>query len=138
MSFTVTPHLNFRGQARAALEFYQGVFGGDLVVMTYGQMGQGSGAEADRVIWGQVASPDGFRVMAFDVLEPRPYDPGRNAFFVSVRGDSPAELQARWEALSQDATVLHPLGPAPWTALYGMLTDRFGVTWILDLEPAAA
>ena len=134
---TVTPHLNFRGQARAALSFYKDVFGGEQVVMTYGQMGQGSGGEMEQVMWGQVASPDGFRIMAFDVLEPRPYDPGANAFFVSVRSASAAETRARWDALSAGATILQPIGEAPWSELYGMLTDRFGVTWIVDVEPAA-
>lgn len=138
MSLTVTPHLNFRGQARAALDFYKEVFGGEQVLMTYGQMGQGGVGDADRIIWGQVACEDGFRVMAFDVLEPRPFDPGANAFFVSVRASSSSEAQARWDALSAGATILQPLGQAPWSALYGMLTDRFGVTWIVDVEPGAA
>ena len=138
MSLTVTPHLNFRDQARAALDFYKAVFGGEQVLMTYGQAGQGSGDDADRIIWGQVACEDGFRVMAFDVLEPRPFDPGANAFFVSVRTSSSAEAQARWDALSAGATILQRLGPAPWSVLYGMLTDRFGVTWIVDVEPGAA
>ena len=128
MALTVTPHLNFRGQARAALDFYRDVFGGEQTLMTYGQMGQGSGEDAARIIWGQVAAADGFRIMAFDILEPRPYDAGANAFFVSVRGGASAEVQARWDALSQGATILHPLAAAPWTSLYGMLTDRFGVT----------
>ena len=135
---TVTPHLNFRGQARAALDFYKQVFGGEQVLMTYGQMGQVSGEDAEKIMWGQVASADGFRIMAFDVLEPRPYDQGANAFFVSVRGSSTAEVQPRWDTLSAGASVLQPIGKAPWTELYGMLTDRFGVTWIVDVEPVAS
>ena len=138
MTTAVTPHLNFRERAHDALVFYRGVFGGDLVLTTYGRMGQASGEDAERVIWGQVSSPDGFHIMAFDVLEPRPHDPGTNAFFVSVRGDPPAETRARWDGLLDGAEVLHPLGPAPWTLLYGMLTDRFGVTWIVDVEPQRA
>ena len=138
MSLTVTPHLNFRGQARAALDFYKEAFGGEQMLMTYGQMGQGAPDDAGQIIWGQVASDDGFRIMAFDILEPRAYDPGANAFFVSVRANSSTEAQARWNALSTSATILQPLGQAPWSALYGMLTDRFGITWIVDVEPGAA
>ena len=138
MSVTITPHLNFRGQARAALSFYNKVFGGECVLMTYEQMGQGSGKDADQIMWGQVVSADGFRIMAFDVLEPRPYAPGENAFFVSVRGDSASEVQTRWDSLSDGATILHPIGKAPWSDLYGMLRDRFGVTWIVDVERSAA
>ena len=138
MSLTFTPHLNFRGQAREALDFYKEVFRGEQVLMTYGQMGQGGDKDADRIIWGQVACEDGFRVMAFDILEPRPFDPGANAFFVSLRASSSAEAEARWKALSTGAAILQPIGQAPWSALYGMLTDRFGVTWIVDVDPGAA
>lgn len=100
-------------------------------------MGQGASENAEQIMWGQVASFDGFRIMAFDILEPRPYDPGENSFFVSVRGSSAAEVRARWNGLAEGATILHPLGQAPWSALYGMSTDRFNVTWIIDVEPSA-
>ena len=41
MSVQTTPHLNFRGDARAALELYRSVFGGELVVTTYGDLEHG-------------------------------------------------------------------------------------------------
>ena len=52
---------------------------------------------------------------------------------MSVRGEDAAEVTRYWEALSQGATVVQPLAPAGWAPLYGMLTDRFGVTWVLDV-----
>ncbi|GGX98544.1 hypothetical protein GCM10010510_50180 [Streptomyces anandii JCM 4720] len=52
---------------------------------------------------------------------------------VSVRGDGTDEIGALWERLSQGATVVQPLAPSQWAPLYGMLTDRFGVTWVLDV-----
>lgn len=139
MSLAVTPHLNFAGQARAALEFYAQVFGGAPVVMTYGAMGQAESAvSTDDVIWGQVEADDGFRIMAYDVQAGRDFNSGTNAFFVSVRGTSVEEVQARWDALAVDATILQPIGPSPWSAAYGMLVDRFGITWIIDVAPGAA
>ncbi|MFC3817848.1 hypothetical protein [Planomonospora venezuelensis] len=42
-------------------------------------------------------------------------------------------MTAYWKGLSDDATVIEDLGPAGWTPLYGMLKDRFGVTWVLDV-----
>jgi PhnB protein len=137
MSLTVTTHLNFRGDARAALAFYHSVFGGQQTLVTYADMGQGDRAdEADQIMWGQVATDDGFRIMAFDILSPRPFDAGTSAFFISLRGTAPEEIQAHWDALSDGATILHPIGEAPWSPLYGMLTDRFGITWIIDVEQA--
>ena len=134
MTVTAVTHLNFRGDARAALGLYQSVFGGELTVVTYRDAGvPGDPAEADQVMWGQVDAPNGFRVMAYDVPSSRPWSRGEDPFFVSVRGDSADEVAALWERLADGATVRVPLSPSPWTPLYGMLTDRFGVTWVLDV-----
>ena len=135
MSIHVSNHLNFRGDARAALEFYQSVFGGDIVLITYTDAHNVQDpSEANQVMWGQVAAPNGFRVMAYDVPIRTPWNPGENAFFVSVRGNSDKEIASLWEKLSIDATVVRPLAPSGWTPLYGMLKDRFGVTWVLDVS----
>ncbi|GAB3152789.1 VOC family protein [Micromonospora sonneratiae] len=133
MAINVTPHLNFRGNAREALEFYQTVFGGELVIASYADMGNTDPATADHVTWGQVAADNGFRIMAYDVYPNLPWDRGQNPFFVSVRGTDPEELQGYWERLADGATVRQPIGPSPWAPLYGQLTDRFGVTWVLDI-----
>lgn len=138
MTLATTTHLNFAGQARAALEFYANVFGATPIIMTYGAMGQAERASsADDVIWGQVASDDGFRIMAYDVQAGRDYDAGSNAFYVSVRGTEIEEIQTRWDALADGATILQSIGPSPWSPAYGMLTDRFGITWILDVAQPA-
>ncbi|EPH44681.1 VOC family protein [Streptomyces aurantiacus] len=134
MSVNAVTHLNFRGDARAALTFYQSVFGGDVAMVTYKDAGNvQEPSEADQVMWGQVAADNGFRVMAYDVPARLPWNRGENAFFVSLRGETPEEITAYWERLSDGATVLQPLGRAQWSPLYGMLTDRFGVTWVVDV-----
>jgi PhnB protein len=133
MTITATTHLNFRGQARKALAFYQTVFGGEVMIATHSQAYPSFPAkEADLVAFGQLESPSGFRIMAFDVPASRPYDAGQSAFFVSVRGTNADELTRSWNTLSADATIIQPLGPSGWSPLYGMLTDRFGVTWVMD------
>ncbi|MCR1983593.1 VOC family protein [Cellulosimicrobium cellulans] len=134
MSVQTTPHLNFRGDARAALELYRSVFGGELVVTTYGDLGQAADpAAGDLVVWGQVSAPSGFRVMAYDVPADRPWSPGEAPFFVSVRGDDVEEVRRYWDALVDGSTVVAPLASSDWAPAYGMLTDRFGVTWVLDV-----
>jgi PhnB protein len=135
VSITTTTHLNFRGHARQALEFYRSVFGGRTTLITYGDAGAtGDPAEADLVMWGQVVAGDGFRVMAHDVPGHLTYDPGDKPVFVSVRGTGTDEITTRWAGLADGATVVQDLGPAPWSPLYGMLRDRFGVTWVLDID----
>ncbi|MGW6422238.1 VOC family protein [Nocardia sp. NPDC055053] len=148
MSVHAVAHLNFHGQARAALEFYQSVFGGRITVATYGDFGMPAALpDAAKVVFGQVVADDGFRVMAYDVPgadAPVVQDPATTRrengatlttepFFLSVRGDTVEEVGALWERLADGATVIEEFGPAQWAPGFGMLRDRFGITWILDV-----
>lgn len=135
MTVTVTPHLNFRGQARAALEFYRDALGGDIVLVTYRDAGDvQEPASADQIMWGQVASETGVRIMAYDVRPHMPYEQGVNSAFVSIRGTDQAEIEALWRGLTDGAEIIHEFGPSMWSPVYGMLRDRFGVVWVLDVE----
>lgn len=134
MTITTTTHLNFRGDARAALELYRSVFGGELAVVTYQDAHAAQDpSQAEQVMWGQVLADNGFHVMAYDVPPHLPYEAGVNPVFVSVRGTDPDEITTFWTALSEGATVVQALAPAGWSPLYGMLRDRFGVVWVLDV-----
>jgi PhnB protein len=151
MSIQTTTHLNFRGDARAALEFYRSVFGGDVTIATYGDFGMPKEAPgAENVVFGQVQNDDGFRVMAYDI--PGPSEPASSnggstrrengvtitdrPFFLSVRGDSLDEVRRYWDALAVGASVVEPLAASAWSPGFGMLTDRFGVTWSIDVVAA--
>lgn len=134
MSVQAVIHLNFQGQARAALAFYQSVFGGEIMQVTYGESGTaGDPADAERIIFGQVESPNGFRIMAYDVEANKPWDQGRNAFFAALVGESEQEIGTLWNGLTDGASIEHALAAAEWSPLYGMLKDRFGVTWIVNV-----
>lgn len=150
MSIQTTTHLNFHGEARSALEFYQSVFGGEISIATYQDFGMPADIPgADHVVFGQVVTGDGFRVMAYDV--PGPTGPAAGGstrrengttitdqpFFLSVRGDSLDDVQGPWDGLSAGATIVEPLAASAWSAGFGMLTDRFGVTWVVDVAAAA-
>jgi PhnB protein len=134
MSVHAVTHINLRGQARQALEFYQSVFGGHIAMVTYQDAGNVQNpADADHVMWGQVVSDKGFRVMAYDVPAGMPWSPGEIPFFVSVRGEDADEITGYWNKLQVGATIVQPLAPAAWAPLYGMLKDPFGITWVLDV-----
>lgn len=90
---------------------------------------------AEQIKWGGVTAPDGFSIMAFDVPPRRAYDPGTDAVYVSVHGTDPEEITGYWKALAAAGTVRADLAPAGYAPLYGMVTDRFGVTWVLDVLP---
>ncbi|MDM7989476.1 VOC family protein [Arthrobacter sp. zg-Y877] len=137
MSVTTTPHLNFRGEAKAALEFYHSVFGGSLVVVTNEDAySVERPEEAGQVKFGQVLGGNGFAVMAYDVPSSVPYDQGDKSFFVSVRGDSAEEITDLWNRLADGSTVLQDLAPSAFSPAYGMVQDRFGVVWVLDVAVA--
>lgn len=134
MTITTTTHLNFRGNAGAALAFYQAAFDGQLTIVTYAQAGQiERDDEAGHVMWGQVTTDSGFRIMAFDVPASRPWHPGENAVFVAVAGSSADDIMAPWARLAEGGAILQPLAPAQWAPLYGMLRDRFGITWVVSV-----
>ncbi len=135
MSIRTVTHLNFKGQARAALAFYHSVFEGQQVLVTYAQAGQADSAEdPEHIVWGQVTGEDGIALMAYDVPVGASWHPGDNAFFVSLRGDDAETVRRLWERLKEGASVLHTLAPSQWAPLYGMLRDRFGVTWVVDVS----
>jgi PhnB protein len=138
MTVATTTHLNFRGEARQALDLYASIFGGQVVAYTYADAHvDADGAVPDQLMWGGFDAPNGLRLMAFDVPPGRAFSRGQDSVFVSVRGDDPEEITRCFTVLADGGTVRTPLGPAPWgTPLYGMLDDRFGITWVLDVMPA--
>ncbi|WP_103340765.1 VOC family protein [Amycolatopsis sp. CA-126428] len=148
MPLNAVAHLNFHGEAREALKFYQSVFGGQSTVITYADFGMPAELPgAANVVFGQIVADNGFRVMAYDVPgEHAPAAHGapstrrengttitREPFFLSVRGETVDEVTPVWEGLVKDATVIEQFGPAQWAPAFGMLTDRFGITWIIDV-----
>ena len=153
MSITTTTHLNFRGTACRALEFYQKVFGGTLTAATYADFGMPREVPgADKIVFGQVEAADGFRLMAYDIPGPDSTDNSGTAgttrrengttitdrtFFQSLRGQTLEEVQILWDALSDGAQIIEPLAASAWSPGFGMLTDRFGVTWVIDVEAPA-
>ena len=130
-------HLNFRGQAREALGFYQSVFGGQVEAVSYKDAHSVTDeSEADQLMWGQVAADNGFRVMAYDVPSHTPWNPGENAFLIALQAATPEEVSAYWDKLSDGASVITQLQPSQWSPLFGMLKDRFGASWALSVTSA--
>ena len=148
MSISTTTHLNFRGTAGQALEFYQKVFGGTLTAATYADFGMPKEVPgADKIVFGQVESEGGFRVMAYDIPGTDGTDPATGTtrrengttitdrtFFQSLRGQTLEEITALWDGLADGALIIEPLAASAWSPGFGMLTDRFGVTWVIDVE----
>ena len=134
MTANLNPYLNFRGTAREALSFYQSVFGGEQRVSTFRDYGMPvAEGEEDLLMHGQLQGPNAPLLMVSDVPSHMTYTPGENTFSVSLSGDDETLLTRWWNALSEGAEVAQPLQKAPWGDSFGMLTDRFGVSWLINI-----
>lgn len=134
----LNPYLSFKDQAREALSFYQTVLGGELNVMTFGDMPGMPGVpegEGALVMHGQLDTPEGLTLMASDTGSMMPYVAPTSGVTVSLTGGK-ADLdyiRAAYEKLQEGASETLPFELAPWGDYYGQLTDKFGIAWMFDV-----
>jgi len=133
MASRLNPYLTFAGDARQAMQFYKEVFGGTLVLNSYGDFGQQDTPMADKIMHGMLETPSGFTLMGADNPEGSDKQ-GEHKFAVSVSGDDDAELRGYWEKLSAGGQVSVPLEKQMWGDVFGMCTDRFGVPWMVNIS----
>jgi PhnB protein len=130
--------LFFSGNARQAMEFYRGVFGGDLTLNTFGDYGGDDAAIADNVMHAQLETEQGFTLMASDPPPGTDLTPGDNVA-VSLSGEDSDELRGYWEKLSDGGTVSIPLEKQMWGDEFGACVDRFGISWMVNIgQPQSA
>ncbi|NQX11153.1 VOC family protein [Microbacteriaceae bacterium VKM Ac-2855] len=135
MPAILTPYLNFKGDAKAAGEFYQTVFGGELTASTFGDFGMPVGDdEKDLIMHSQLTTPSDFTLMLADTPSHMEYKPGTN-FSVSLSGgpDSKDELTGYYDKLVDGGTATEPLATAPWGDTFGMAVDKFGISWLVNI-----
>lgn len=133
MAIRLNPYLGFRDDARQAMQFYQRVFGGQLDLNTFADFQASQDpAEQDRIMHSQLETDHGLVLMAADTPNSMDYSPG-GPHAVSLSGDSEAELRRYWEGLSDGGAVTMPLEKAPWGDTFGMCTDKFGVSWLVNI-----
>lgn len=135
MATNLNPYLNFLdGKARAAMEFYQSVLGGELSMMTFGQMGS-EGPVADQIMHSQLETPAGFTLMGADAPPEFVQITVGSNMSVSLSGGSADadELRGYFAGLSEGGTVGQELTAAPWGDEFGMVTDQFGIQWMVNI-----
>jgi len=127
----LNPYLAFDGDARQAMEFYNEVLGGKLELGTFGDFGSPESPDADRIMHATLTTSDGFTVMAWDVPERVPFNPGTNVAL--YLGGDDVKLRDYFERLSAGGTVAMPLRKQIWGDEAGTLVDRFGITWMFNI-----
>lgn len=133
MTSRLNPYIGFADTARQALEFYRGVFGGDLTLSTFGESGMADGPDADKIMHGQLETPAGYTLMASDAPEGMEHSVG-SQISVSLSGDDADELRGYFTGLSAGGTVAMPLEKQVWGDEFGMCVDPFGVAWMVNIS----
>jgi PhnB protein len=134
----LNPYISFRDNAREALEFYHGVFGGDLNMSTFAEFQMSEDpADAEKIMHGQLDAPNGMTLMAADTPSSMETVDASN-ITISLSGADEPELRGYWDKLTDGGNVTMPLEKAPWGDHFGMLTDRFGVAWMVNIAGQAA
>ena len=135
----LTAYLNFNGQCEEAFKFYERCFGGKIVSMvTYEAFGQGAHVPAgwgDRIMHGHMTV--GKQVL-FGSDAPTDQFEKPQGFSMSIQVEQPAEAERVFAALAEKGTVTMPLQQTGWSARFGMLTDQFGIPWMVNCAAAAS
>ncbi|WP_218220731.1 VOC family protein [Nesterenkonia sp. Act20] len=133
MTIGMTPYLQFSGTARGALEFYHSIFGGELGMMTYAE-GMGTDDENnDLIMHGSLFVDRGIHLMGADAPPGMAASLGTVSLSNSAPDDAEHEtLEQWWEKLSEGAEITEALAKSPWGDTFGMLTDKFGVPWMVN------
>jgi PhnB protein len=132
MASRLNPYISFDGTAREAMETYKATFGGELSVNTFGDFGEAPPGFEDKVMHSQLETPSGFTLMASDTPPGMPFQAGTN-IAVSLSGDDDGELRGYWDKLADGGQVSLALEKQMWGDVFGMVTDRYGITWMVNI-----
>lgn len=130
-------YLFFDGNAREAMTFYKDCLGGDLQVMSYADAPGNHPPEAKDRVMHACLSNGSHILMASDMPPGATFKQGEN-FSISLSCDSQQEVDKLFGALGKNGKVTMALHDAFWGAYFGMLTDRFGVSWMFNFEKKPA
>ena len=139
----VNPYLNFNGNCEAVFEFYKSVFGGEfLTVMRFkdvpaeavDESHQMSASEAEKIMHMALPLGQGTMLMGSDVPEAMGAGTPGDNFAIVISAESEAEAPKLFNKLSASGQVTMPLGKTFWGDYFGMLTDKFGVQWMVSYD----
>ena len=130
----LNPYIGFEGNAREAMEFYRSVFGGQLRMNTHGDFGNPDPALKDKVMHGQLETEAGYTLMGSDSISGSPGEaPAGIQISLSGEAESDAELSGYYNKIAAAGTVVELLVEAPWGDKFGMVTDPYGILWMVNI-----
>ncbi|MBL8160271.1 VOC family protein [Candidatus Saccharibacteria bacterium] len=138
MAVKLNTYLNFPGTTREAMEFYKSIFGGDVQSDTYGSYAGSmpvSEGDEDKIMHAVLTGDNGIELMAADTAQGMG-EANADKVSLTLSGDDEALLRSYWDKLAEGGRVNEPLVKAPWGDTFGMLTDKFGVNWMVNITAA--
>lgn len=133
---SLNPYLHFNGNAEEAFSFYRSVFGGEFAgAMRFADVPSGvpnpAAGEAG-LLHIALPLPGGSLLMGSD--RPKSFGPATmgDALSISIGADSREEADRLFNGLSKGGNVVMPMEDAFWGDYFGMLTDQFGVQWMIS------
>ncbi len=138
MKSILNPYINFKDNTREVMEFYHSVFGGKLNLSTFKEYHASQDpSEDDKIMHAMLEAENGMVLMAADTPDRMEFQLGTN-FSICLSGDDEAELTGYFQKLSAGGTIVEPLTKAPWGDTFGMLKDKFGIDWMVNISPTQA
>lgn len=137
---TINPYLNFPGNTEEAFNFYKSVFGGEFVGLTrFKDTQDGSKLnddEKEKLMHVSLPIGKGNILMATDALESmgHPLKEG-NKFSLSIETESRGEADKIFSKLSAGGRVTMPQSDTFWGSYFGMITDKYGIQWMVSYTP---
>ncbi len=128
---TLNPYIDFGGKCREAMTFYKDIFQGDLTVQTFGDFGESMPEPMKNMVMHSELRAGSLVLHASDGRPDHPATVGDNVT-LSLQMTDEAEQQRIFDGLAQGGKIDQKLEDAPWGARFGMLTDRFGLHWLLN------
>ena len=126
-------YLQFNGQCREALTFYKECLGGELYLQKVAESpmaAQMSSEVGANILHGYLTRNGTIIIMGSDMMGAR-LKPG-NSVSLCLSCSSTEEINSFFDKLSVGGVVKMPLHQSSWGSTYGELTDRFGMTWMLN------
>jgi PhnB protein len=129
----LNPYLNFNGNAEEAANFYKNVFGAELEISRFSDFpGQGMPDDYKDKVMHATIKNEHMQLMVSDGQPTRKIEFGESVT-CSLSGEDGETLKKYFEGLSQGGTVTMPLEKQMWGDEFGMVTDKFGIQWMIDV-----
>ncbi len=136
MSATLSPYLNFNGKAVDAMRFYQSVLGGDLNIQTFGDAGVAQDDSQKNLTLHAALTSDSITLYASDGRPDQQVVFGDNVH-LSLQGTDSERLTGYFTGLSAGGQIDIPLAKQFWGDTFGMLTDKFGTHWMVNITSSS-